>query len=264
VPEPEQLPSSQRTQVRRIGDVIHKTAGPWSPSVHALLRHYEAVGFDGAPRVVGEGFDAEGNETISFVAGEFVHPHTWSDEGIAHLGRLLRRLHDAGVGFVPPARATWQDWFTRSDAPNAVFGHGDVGPWNIVARDGLPVAFIDWEFAGPVDRLDEVAHAAWLNAQLHGDDVAAVAGLPSASERARQLRLFVDGYDLAPDDRAGLVTRMIDFAVRDAAHEIDMDGGLRMAKRPTGPGDPAWGVAWRIRAAAWLVQHRALLEAALS
>jgi len=30
-----------------------------------------------------------------------------------------------------------------------VYGHGDVGPWNIVARDGIPIAFVDWEFAGP-------------------------------------------------------------------------------------------------------------------
>lgn len=231
--------------------------------MHALLRHYESVGFAGAPRVVGSGFDDQGHETLTYIEGEFVHPHTWTDEGIAALGRLLRALHDASATFVPPADATWQPWFTRADGLDAVYGHGDVGPWNIVARDGLPVAFIDWEFAGPVDRLDEVAHAGWLNAQLHGDDVATIAALPSAAERARQLRLFVDGYGLTADERTGVVTRMIDFAVRDAANEIDMDGGLRMAKRPAGPDDPAWGVAWRIRAAAWLVQNRELLESAL-
>jgi aminoglycoside phosphotransferase (APT) family kinase protein len=51
----------------------------------------------------------------------------------------------------------WQPWFTRSAAPDAVCAHGDLGPWNIVAVEGRPVGFIDWEFAGPVDRLDKVA-----------------------------------------------------------------------------------------------------------
>lgn len=232
--------------------------------MHALLRHLETVGFAGSPRVVGSGFDDDGRETVTFIPGEFVHPHVWTDEGIAALGGLLRRLHDASAGFIPPADAEWQAWFTRSTAPAAVFGHGDVGPWNIVARDGLPVAFIDWEFAGPVDRLDEVAQAAWLNAQLHGDDVATIAHLPSAEARAQQLRLFVDGYGLIAAERVGLVTKMIDFAVRDAANEITQEGGLKMAKRPTGPSDPGWGPAWRIRAAAWLVEHRALLESAIA
>ncbi|GGN49958.1 hypothetical protein FHR83_008889 [Actinoplanes campanulatus] len=34
----------------RIGDVVHKRAAPWTPTVHAVLRHLEAAGFDGAPR----------------------------------------------------------------------------------------------------------------------------------------------------------------------------------------------------------------------
>jgi aminoglycoside phosphotransferase (APT) family kinase protein len=50
-------------------------------------------------------------------------------------------------------------------------------PWNIVARDGMPVALIDWEFAGPVDPLVELAQAAWLNAKLHDDLVAQIAGI---------------------------------------------------------------------------------------
>lgn len=231
--------------------------------MHALLNHLEATGFDGAPRVVGDGFDAEGRETLSFIPGEFIHPHSWSDDGIAALGVLLRRFHDTAASFVPPVDAAWQPWFTRTDSADA-YGHGDLGPWNIVARDGLPCAFIDWEFAGPVDRLDEVAQAAWLNAQLHDEIVAERNGLLPAAERARQLRLFADGYGLSASERAELLHRMIDHAVRDAVNELDDPNALKMAKRPTGPDDPGWGVAWRIRSAGWLTRHRALLEAALS
>ncbi|HET6963453.1 MAG TPA: phosphotransferase [Acidimicrobiales bacterium] len=252
-----------RTEVHRTGAFVVRAGGAWSRSVHALLRHLEREGFPASPRVVGSGIDDEGNEVLSYIDGDFVHPRAWSDEGITALGGLVRRLHDTTASFVPPAGAVWQPWFTRSDSPGAVFGHGDLGPWNIVARDGLPVGFIDWEFAGPVDRLDEVAQVAWLNAQLHDDDVAARNDLPPAAARARQMGLFVDAYGLSPDERAGLVTRMIEHAVRDAANELTDQGGLRMAKVPRRPQDPGWAVAWRLRSAAWLVRHRPLLEAAV-
>lgn len=48
----------------------------------------------------------------------------------------------------------------------------------VAGTDSIPYALIDWEFAGPVDALVEVAHAAWLNAQLHDDDTAERCGLP--------------------------------------------------------------------------------------
>jgi hypothetical protein len=260
----EQAMPSTRTQVRRRGNILLREGGAWSPAVLALLRHLEDAGFDGSPRVVGTGFDAEGRETLTYLEGEVLHPNAWSDVGIAAFGRMLRRLHDAGRGFTPPPGARWQPWFTRSDRPDAVYGHGDIGPWNIVVVDGLPVGFIDWEFAGPVDPLDEVAQAAWLNAQLHDDVVAERNQLPTAEARAHQLRLFVDAYGLEGAGRSQLVSRMIDHAIRDAANELDQANPLKMAKRPTGPDDPGWAVAWRVRSAAWLVAHRPLLEGAIA
>ena len=129
-------------------------------------------------RVVGNGYDGHGREVLTYIPGDFVHPHAWSDEGIWHVGRLLRDLHDATAGFQPPPDAVWHPWPFHSDAPDAIISHRDTGPWNIVARDGLPVAFIDWPTAGPTDRLDEIAATAWLNAQLHDDDIAERQNLP--------------------------------------------------------------------------------------
>jgi hypothetical protein len=43
----------------------------------------------------------------------------------------------------------WQPWLFHSDAPGSIVGHCDTGPWHVVARDGRPVAFIDWTLAGP-------------------------------------------------------------------------------------------------------------------
>ena len=46
--------------------VVHKTVGPWTPAVSALLRHLQELGFTGAPRVVGDGY--------GFVPGDSPHP----------------------------------------------------------------------------------------------------------------------------------------------------------------------------------------------
>jgi hypothetical protein len=40
---------------------------PWTPTVHAFLRHLEAEGFPAAPRVIGSGFDDAGNEILSWI-----------------------------------------------------------------------------------------------------------------------------------------------------------------------------------------------------
>ena len=91
-----------------------------------------------------------------------------------------------------------------------VIGHGDLGPWNILAVDATPVAFIDWDNAGPVDavvELAQVAQVAWFNAQLHDDDVGALNNLASPTDRARQLAVIVDGYRLERADRRASSTR---------------------------------------------------------
>lgn len=93
-----------------------------------------------------------------------------------------------------------------SAGPDRVIGHCDFTPWDIVARHGLPVALIDWDFCGPVDPLVELAQATWLNAKLYGDEVAEIEGLGPLAERARQLRAFVDAYGLSVKQRLGLST----------------------------------------------------------
>lgn len=247
-----------RTEVVRDGDTVLRSTGPWTAAVQALLRHLEAVGFPASPRVIDA--DAGGRERLSYLEGEVVHPHPWPAAGIAALGGGLRDLHEATASFVPPPDAVWQPFLLRCPptAADAVVGHGDLGPWNIVAKDGLPVGFIDWELAGPVGRLDEVAQVGWLNAQLHADLDPAAPLLP-ADERAARLVGFVDAYGLARHERSGLVARMLDHALRDTR----IDGGLRLAKAPVRPSDPGWSVAWRQRSLDWLVDHRSLLESAL-
>jgi hypothetical protein len=245
--------------VTRADTTVKRPAQPWTTTVHALLRHLEDVGFTGAPRVVGDGVDADGNEVLTYVEGTVVHPHAWTDEGVRQAGALLRELHDATAGFRPPPDAVWQSWWMHHTGPDTVIGHCDAGPWHIVARDGLPVGFIDWTLAGPVDRLDEVVAAGWWNAQLHDDDVAERNDLPDAADRARQLGLFLDGYELPSGDRGGLVDRMIEFAIRDCAAEATSAGITPESTDPR----PLWALSWRARSAGWMIRHRGLLTGAI-
>jgi len=75
--------------------------------------------------------------------------------------RILAR--NACLSYAPTPRISrWFTWFGRSlGGAESIIGHCDVAPWNIVARDGTAVAPIDWDRAGPVEPLVEVAQACW-------------------------------------------------------------------------------------------------------
>jgi hypothetical protein len=106
-PELVPLAGGGRTVVYRSADVVIRETGPWAPSVHALLRHLESVGFSAAPRLVGTGFDEAGRETLTYIEGEFIDPGPWSLAGVSAVGGLLRELHKASAAFVPPPDAIW-------------------------------------------------------------------------------------------------------------------------------------------------------------
>jgi hypothetical protein len=109
------------SDVVRVGDTVRRPVG--SLGVQALLRWYERVGFDGAPRFIG--IDQRGREILSFVEGEPGFAPVPGDDGVvAAIGRLLRRAHDAQAGFVPPPNAGWE----RHDPDTA------IGEWRARLR----------------------------------------------------------------------------------------------------------------------------------
>ncbi|NNN09317.1 MAG: phosphotransferase [Acidimicrobiaceae bacterium] len=129
---------------------------PWSPSVDALLAHFQAVGFKEAPRALG--YDETGRQVLSFAEG-FVDPDP-SDldvSRITQVGRVIRRLHDASSTFVPPLGAIWN----VAIAPDRedLICHHDLAPWNLV-RTPTEMTFIDWDNSGPGSRLWDLAYAA--------------------------------------------------------------------------------------------------------
>lgn len=249
---------SSAKSVSRQGNIVLRPSGPWTAHVHDLLRHLEQAGFAAMPRIAGTGTAPDGREMLSYIEGEFVHPGPWSDQALQEVGRMLRRLHDASSTFRPAPDAEWKPWFLRGLGGTAtVYSHGDVAPWNVVTRGGMPVALIDWEFAGPVDPMVELARVCWLFPQLHDDDVAVRVGLPPLEVRARQLRLLVDAYGVSAEQRLGLPDLILEAAVRETAEEA-----IEADVTPESVG-PLWGLAWRARAASWILRHRSVLRQAL-
>jgi hypothetical protein len=180
----------------RIGDAVHRPARPWTATVHAVLRHLEQAGFEGAPRVLG--FDDRGREMLSYLDGDTVGQRwPWpefvsSDAAVREVGAWLRSLHDALADFVPPPHAVWfagQTW-----RPGLVIGHHDAAPYNAVWRAGRLIGFVDWDTAGPSSREFDLAFSALMWVPL----LAPGTGWPidggPVENRSRRLHLLLDGY----------------------------------------------------------------------
>jgi Ser/Thr protein kinase RdoA (MazF antagonist) len=189
--------------VVRIGDTVHRTTGPWTPTIHAFLRHLEERGFSGAPRVLG--IDDQGREVLTFVEGVVPSSSSWTrghateapagalaDEALAEVGHLLRSLHDAAADF-RPVETVWRE-HAYPMLPGEIVCHSDLGTHNTVYREGWPVAFIDWDGARPSEPLLELGQAAWWHVPLMDDAYCAELGFERPPDRARRLRIFVDAY----------------------------------------------------------------------
>jgi hypothetical protein len=188
------------TAVVRVGDTVRRATGPWSAAVHSLLRHLAAQGFDAAPRCLG--LDTQGREILTFLPGEVgrypLPLYMWSDTVLVGAARLLRRYHEATVGYVPPEGAQWQ-MVDPDPAQHEVICHNDFAPYNLTFVDEQPAGIIDFDWAGPGPRLWDLAYAAYRFVPLsYADDIAAL-GLADPATQARRLHQFCAAYgDIDP------------------------------------------------------------------
>jgi hypothetical protein len=197
VPVDEELLHGGNTHaaVFRVGDTVRRPAGPWTPGVHALLRHLEAVGLDGAPRVLG--MDELGREVLTYLAGDVVYPDhrelLSADGALAGVARLVRAFHQAVEGF----DGTPYEWSDRGSAGRPggeIVCHNDLAPWNLVQLAGGGWAFIDWDLAAPGSRRWDLAWALLTLVPLTGDLTVPGSDVP------RRLRVFRDAYgEIHPD-----------------------------------------------------------------
>ena len=239
----------------RVGDTVRRTAGPWTPAVHALLRFLEARDFP-APRVLG--MDDRGREMLRYVEGEAhngtfapLPDHVMDERHVAEAARLLRRYHDLVAEFRPPPGAAWR---LVSPTEPQVICHNDCTPWNALFQQGKLAMMLDWDLAGPGSRVWGVASSAAAWAPLYSGH-----RTHTLDQVARRLRLFVDAYGLEERgtllDTARLYFVHVGRWVDDEARRGD--AGMR---RLVAMGVPE---GMFVRNVDWLDRHRGTLEAAL-
>lgn len=197
--------------VVRVGQTVRRDARFWSPAVLDLLQHLECEGFTGAPRALG--FDEQGREVLSYLEGEVgrssgfipeqggrfggrLPDYVWQDDVLVRLGALLRAYHDTAATF------PWADreWRLETREPVETICHNDLTPWNTVFREGLPVAFLDWDTATPGPRAWDLGFIAWRWVPFWCDAKCQAHGLPTGvANKARRFRVLLDAYGVTPE-----------------------------------------------------------------
>ena len=195
--------------------VVTRPAAAWTPTVHAFLRHLRAQGLTCVPEPLGVDREIDGGvERLVAIDGDsggagWAHQH--SEDGMRSAARLLREVHDASVGWEPPADAVLGAPDVAAEPGEVVWCHGDVGPWNMVWRDGEAVALIDWDFLHRGPRLDDVAYALGWFVPARDDDLARTwHHFPAVPDRPARVRAFLDAYGGLPpfDVPAAIASRM--------------------------------------------------------
>jgi hypothetical protein len=260
VGQEERLAGGFITNVVRIGDTVRRKPGLWSPAVHAVLGHLEAVGFGGAPRFLG--VDDEGREMLSFVEGHVptgANPEQVTDLAIQDVGRLIQALHTATTTFQLPPGVVWH--FRPLDGPPPhVVCHHDLSPRNTVFNNGRVVAFIDWDMATLEAPIHDLTHAAWQFVPLVSDRSCRSQGWTSLPDRARRLTLLLDAYGLAARERIGFVEQVAErMEVSATGIEMMAEQGMPAFQRLVEIGAPATIRLDR----QWVLAHRDELQTAI-
>lgn len=228
----EELQGGNMTGVWRIGDTVHRQAGPWTAQVHRLLAHLRASGIEFVPAPLG--MDAAGREVLTYLPGAVgqspLEPALRSDTVLVAAATMLRTIHDATAAIAPRWRTGWRAPLRE---PVAVICHGDFAPYNCVFVDGKLTGVIDFDFAHPGPREWDLAYAVYRFAPLA--DTAVTEGFGTPVEQARRMRLFCDAYGL--EERTQLygyvlarIGAMVDFllegvAVCDAPRIANIEAG---------------------------------------
>jgi hypothetical protein len=196
--------------VTREGDTVRRALGSWTPAVHALLHYLDEQGFQAVPRVLG--VDDGRREVLTFIPGDTVGEPpwpawVWDDRVLVETGALLADYHRVVRGFRPSVGARWRHT-TGAPQPGEVVCHNDVGPQNMVFRDGSIVALIDWDWAQPAIPAWDLAHAAWLGVPLFSLDACRRHGVTlTVDDQARRLDLLCASYGL--EHTAGFVDLIV-------------------------------------------------------
>ena len=203
----QELTGGNTTGVVRIGDTVHREAGPWTPTIQRLLAHVRAAGVTEVPEPLG--IDGQGREIVSYLPGDVpgwpAPAWLWSADVLVEAGRLLRRFHDATAGF-PRSDAVWR---LPATEPAEVICHNDAAPYNMVFRDGRLVGLFDLDTASPGPRVRDLAYLAYRIAPFSADAFAGAGYAVGHVDPMARLDTLTEAYG-TPFRRAEVLDAMVD------------------------------------------------------
>lgn len=198
--------------VVRRGSHVLRPANPNSPTIHAFLRHLRGQGFEGASEPIG--IEPDGRERLVYVPGDVgvppYPPWAQTDLALASAAALLRRMHDASLDFVPPPDATWSVEMADPAGVREVICHNDVCVENVVYRNQVAVALLDFDYAAPGRRVYDLAQFARMCLPLDTDEDALLLGRTPPFDPVRRLRIVADAYGLNAAQRGELLEAVAD------------------------------------------------------
>lgn len=204
------LAGSRLNRVVKVGDTVRRPVGPWTPAVHALLRHVRQRGFELAPEPLG--IDAQGREMLAYITGDTVGDQlpwpawAWDDELLAEVGRATALYHRAVADFRPEGVIPWQ-LGPAALQPGQIVCHHDIAPYNAVVSDGRLRGIIDWDLSGPGSPRSDLAFVTWQWVPLQHPAISQMFGFGDPGGLARRLRILLDAYGL--EERDGFVDAVI-------------------------------------------------------
>jgi aminoglycoside phosphotransferase (APT) family kinase protein len=154
-----------------------------------------------------------------------------ADDVLASVGELVRRFHRASASLSTSA-AAWSSELA-DPAGGRMICHNDVCLENVIFRDGVAVALLDFDFAAPGRPLYDLARSALLCVPVDDDTSAARIGWEPADKPAR-LRVLADAYGLAAAERPQLLQILAEMIAR----------GGEFVRRRVDAGDPNFISMW--------------------
>lgn len=166
--EPDEVPLSggEVNEVVRVGDTVHRTSGPWTPSVQRVLAHLRTAGCDLAP--VPLGTDARGREVVSYLPGTPARrpwpPVLLGLDGVHQVAEAVVRLGTALASYDVRPDDVWRHGGVPAgagSAPVTTLRHGDLGLWNTIWEGDRLTGVIDWDYLEPAPEGWDLAQLCW-------------------------------------------------------------------------------------------------------
>lgn len=192
----EELTGGRLSAPVKVGSEVHRVPHRDNAQVHSFLAYIAQRGGRLTPQYLGE--TPDGRERLTYIQGKSAYPpyspEIRSEEALQSVGRAVRSVHDSGASYewdpsVPP-----NTYDVVVPAKIDCIGHNDLAPWNIIFNGSTVKGIIDWDSAGPSNRVWDFSYLAHHLVPFHADADLAAWGWDQVPDRRSRLAMLIDAY----------------------------------------------------------------------